>query len=305
LENGFRGVRSSRLAKYPTIWVTTPDPPGRCFVLIDFFACLQVDWPSYNGPSSASALRLDYRHYETDCEAITIELIGAGLPRTGTLTQKMAFEELGLAPCYHWVNVIADLDQVELWMRAMDGGDPWEEVFAGQRSSTDWPGGYFYRQLMDHYPDAKVLLSVRDGESWERSFRQTIVEMCHGESLMPKISKARATVDGRWERYLELVDRMFWGPQGTFADGWAEPAQLIEQMHAHNERVKQVVPAERLLVWDVREGWEPLCEFLERDVPATPLPHANERDTFVERVVNGALDWLQGWREQSAAPAAG
>jgi sulfotransferase family protein len=232
---------------------------------------------------------------------MTIELIGAGLPRTGTLTQKMAFEELGLAPCYHWVNVIADLDQVELWMRAMDGGAPWEEVFAGQRSSADWPGGFFYRELMDHYPDAKVLLSVRDGESWERSFRQTIVEMCHGESLMPKISQARAVVDGRWERYLELVDRMFWGPQGTFADGWARPEQLIEQMHAHNELVKQTVPAERLLVWDVREGWEPLCEFLELDVPPTPLPHANERDTFVERVVNGALDWLQGWRERSAA----
>ncbi len=139
-------------------------------------------------------------------------------------------------------------------MRAMDGGDPWEEVFAGQRSTADWPGGYFYSELMDYYPDAKVLLSVRDGESWERSFRQTIVEMCHGESLMPRISKARAAVDVRWERYLELVDRMFWGPQGTFADGWAEPEQLIEQMHAHNEQVKQAVPAERLLVWDVKRG---------------------------------------------------
>jgi len=233
-----------------------------------------------------------------------LRLISAGLPRTGTLSQKMAFEELGLAPCYHWVNVIADLDQVELWMRAMDGGQPWEEVFGDQRSSADWPGGYFYRELMEHYPDAKVLLSVREPEGWERSFRQTIVEMCHGETLMPRISKARASVDGRWERYLELVDRMFWGPQGTFAQGWERPEQLIEQAEAHNEQVKRTVPAERLLVWDVKEGWEPLCAFLGIDVPATPMPHANERDAFVERVINGALDWFQGWREREA-PASG
>ena len=69
-------------------------------------------------------------------------------------------------------------DQVPLWDRALDGEAPWDEVFAGQRSSADWPGGYFYRELMDAYPDAKVLLSVREGESWERSFRETIVEMC-------------------------------------------------------------------------------------------------------------------------------
>src|SRR5579875_2163488 len=117
-----------------------------------------------------------------------LRLISAGLPRTGTLTQKMAFEQLGLGPCYHWVNVIADLDQVKPWMDALDGKAPWDEIFAGQRSSADWPGGYFYRELAEHYPDAKVLLSVRDPESWERSFRQTIVEMCHGRSLMPLLS---------------------------------------------------------------------------------------------------------------------
>jgi Sulfotransferase domain len=232
-----------------------------------------------------------------------LRLISAGLPRTGTLTQKMAFEELGLGPCYHWVNVIADLDQVEVWMDALDGKEPWDRVFADQRSSADWPGGYFYRELAEHYPDAKVLLSVRDPESWERSFRQTIVEMCHGRSLMPLLSHARAQIDPRWERYLELVDRMFWGPQGTFKDGWERPEQLIEQMLAHHEQVKRTIPPERLLVWEVGEGYEPLCEFLGIDVPADPLPHANDRDTFIERVINGALENLQAWRERSQAPA--
>ncbi len=227
-----------------------------------------------------------------------MRLIGAGLPRTGTLTQKLALEDLGLGPCYHWVNVIADLDQVELWSRALDGEAPWDEVFDGQRSTVDWPGGYFYRELMDAYPEAKVLLSVRDPEAWERSFRDTIWTMCHGESLMPLLSRARAEVDPRWRRYLALVDRMFWGPQGTFSAGHSEPAMLIEQMVRHNEEVKRVVPPERLLVWEVTDGWGPLCEFLEVDVPDAPLPHANERGPFVERVIGGALDSLGAWRER-------
>ncbi len=232
-----------------------------------------------------------------------IELIGAGLPRTGTLTQKLALEELGLRPCYHWVNVIADLDQVGLWDSALDGDGPWDELLGGFRSTVDWPGGYFYRELLDVYPDAKVLLSVRDLEGWERSFRDTIWTMCHGDSLMPRLSGARAEIDPRWRRYLALVDRMFWGPQGTFADG-AEPAQLIEQAERHNEAVRAAVPADRLLVWKVTEGWEPLCEFLGVDVPSEPLPHANERGQFVERVTDGALDALTRWRESEPSPEA-
>ncbi len=234
-----------------------------------------------------------------------MRLIGAGLPRTGTLTQKLALEELGIGPCYHWVDVLADLDrQVPLWNRALDGEGPWDEVFADRASTVDWPGGYFYRELMDVYPDAKVLLSVRNPESWERSFRETIWTMSHGDSVMPLVSRARAQVDPRWERYLALVDRMFWGPQGTFAAGHAEPAQMIEQFLAHNAQVEREVPAERLLVWEVGEGWEPLCEFLGVPVPAGPLPHANDREAFVERVIDAGLGALTEWREHNASRAA-
>jgi len=232
-----------------------------------------------------------------------MQLIGAGLPRTGTLTQKLALEQLGLAPCYHWVNVLANLDEVELWDRAMDGEAIWEEVFGDSRATVDWPGGYFYRELIDAYPDAKVLLSVRDPQAWERSFRETIWTMSHGRTLMPLLAHARAEIDPRWKRYLELVDRMFWGPQGTFAVGHAEPQQLIEQMLQHTVEVERAVPAERLLVWEVTDGWEPLCEFLGLDVPDGPLPHANDRGTFLERVIGGAIDALESWREQNLSPA--
>lgn len=232
-----------------------------------------------------------------------MKLIGAGLPRTGTLTQKLAFEQLGLGPCYHWVNVLADLDQVDVWNRALDGEGPWEEVFAGSHSTADWPGGYFYKELMDYYPDAKVLLSVRKPDSWEASFRETIVGLRHGEGLMRLLSSARGEIDPRWSRYLKLVDRMFYGPQGTFKDGWDAPAQLIEQAERHNEEVKRTVPADRLLVWQVTEGWEPLCEFLGVPVPAEPMPHENDRETFLGRVIGGAIGALAEWQESRAAAA--
>src|SRR5258707_15661844 len=100
-----------------------------------------------------------------------MKVIGAGLPRTGTLTQKLALEQLGLGPCYHWVNLFADQDQVELWHRALDGEPSWEEAFTGYGPTVHDPGGYFYRELLGADPYATALLSHRDPPSWEGSFR--------------------------------------------------------------------------------------------------------------------------------------
>lgn len=231
-----------------------------------------------------------------------MKLIGAGLPRTGTLTQKVALEMLGFEPCYHWINILADLDQVEVWNRALDGEDVWDEVFDGFQATVDWPGGYFWRELMDRYPDAKVLLSVRDPHKWEPSFRETIVNMGHGESLLRLLASARGHVDPQWARYLTLVDRMFWTGKGTFAQsGHERPEQLIAEFERHNEEVRSTVPAERLLVWSVTEGWEPLCEFLEVPVPDEPMPHVNDRETFLGRVIDGALAALTQAREREGS----
>jgi hypothetical protein len=231
-----------------------------------------------------------------------MELIGAGLPRTGTLTQKVALEMLGVSPSFHWVDILADLDtQVPLWDSAIDRPAEAAEILKDYRSTTDWPGGYFWRPLMEAYPDAKVLLSVRDAERWEPSFRETIVDMCFGESLIRLLSSARAQVDERWSRYLKLVDKMFWSSQGTFPAGHS-PEDLIKGFEAHNEEVKRVVPPERLLVWEVTEGWEPLCAFLDVPVPDEPMPHANDRATFLGRVIGGAVTTLHAWHaEQEAA----
>jgi hypothetical protein len=232
-----------------------------------------------------------------------MHVIGAGLPRTGTLTQKLAIEQLGLGPCYHWVDLLADLDRVGSWERALDGEAPWEEIFSGYCSTVDWPGGFFYDELAGTYPEARVVLSVRDPQRWEASFRETIWDMCFGDSLICHLSAARAKVDPRWERYLRLVDRMFWVERGTFAAGHAQPDALIAAMRRHEDEVRQRVPAERLLVWDVTEGWAPLCEFLRQPVPDHPLPHANDRDSFIDRVVGGALAALQTWHQTVPAPS--
>lgn len=232
-----------------------------------------------------------------------MKLIGAGLPRTGTLTQKVALEMLGLAPCYHWVDVLADLDRVQIWDKAMDGNADWPQIFGDAQATVDWPGGFFWRELIDAYPDAKVLLSVRDPQTWEPSFRETIWDMGHGESLLHLLSSARAQVDPQWARYVAFVERMFWSPEGTFANGHQRPEQLMEAMVAHNEAVKQAVPADRLLVWEAKEGWEPLCKFLEVEVPSEPFPHANDRDTFLGRVIDGALTKLTSWRAEQSADA--
>ena len=229
-----------------------------------------------------------------------MKLIGAGMPRTGTLTQKVALEMLGLGPCYHMVDVLADLDQAKLWQRALDGEAPWEQIFDGFNSTVDWPGGYFYRELIDVYPEAKVLLSVREPQAWERSMRETVWAVRHGESLVRLLSSAQAHVNEQWRGFLEMIDRLVWEGEGTFASGHAEPQQLIDTMIRHNREVEEVVPSERVLVWDVKEGWERLCEFLGVPVPQQPFPHVNDRTEFLNRVIDGSLQALRQWRSEQA-----
>jgi hypothetical protein len=229
-----------------------------------------------------------------------MKIIGAGMPRTGTLTQKMSLEMLGFGPCYHMVDVLADLDQAQLWEAALDGRPQWREIFANFNSTVDWPGGYFYKELADFYPEAKVVLSVRDPEAWERSVRQTVWSVRNGESLIRLLSSAQGHVSPRWQGFLQMIDRLLWQGRGTFAAGHETPEQLIEAMTRHNEDVQRTIPAERLLVWDVAEGWEPLCEFLEQPIPDVPLPHINDRTEFLNRIIDSSLAALQEWRAQES-----
>jgi hypothetical protein len=225
-----------------------------------------------------------------------MKLIGAGLPRTATLSQKVGLEMLGLGPCYHMVNVLADLDQADLWKRALAGEGPWDEIFDGFQSTVDAPGHFFYKELIEVYPDAKVLLSVRDPERWATSMRDTVWAVRNGGSTMRLISDARGTIDPGWAGFLEMIDGLLWEGDGTLADCKGNADGLPAAMERWTEEVKSNVPADRLLVWEVSQGWEPLCEFLELPVPDQPFPNLNDSREFVERVVDGALIKLQDWR---------
>jgi hypothetical protein len=233
-----------------------------------------------------------------------VKVIGAGLPRTATTTQKLALEMLGLGPCYHMRDMMSDMAaNVPLWRRAFDGESPWDEIFAGFNSTTDWPGAFFWRELIDVYPDAKVLLSVRDAESWERSMADTINQIYFGDSLMRHLAKARHHVDPGWAGWMDLMIDMNWADTGTFAgtEGRREP--MMAAMERFNEEVKSTVPAERLLVWHPKDGWEPMCEFLDVEVPDDPLPQVNDTQAFKDGIIGAAVESLHDWWEKQRAQA--
>jgi hypothetical protein len=233
-----------------------------------------------------------------------MKVIGAGLPRTATLTQKISLEILGFAPCYHMVNVLSDLSLAPRWAAAFDGNADWDAIFAGHQASVDWPGSFFCRELADHYPDAKVLLSVRSGEAWATSMKNTIWGVFYDDVLMRHLSDARSTIDPGWHEYIELMKAM-WQKSGLLGEmtGVFDPAVLGAAMERYNQEVRDAIPADRLLEWAPADGWAPLCEFLEVPVPQAPIPHVNDSAQFAGRIVDGSLAMLNAWHAKQQAEA--
>lgn len=239
-----------------------------------------------------------------------MKVIGAGLPRTATTTQMFALEQLGFGPCYHMRDLLAGLETgLPHWEAAANGAPDWRAIFEGDRairSTVDWPSARYYRELMDFYPEAKVLLSVRDADAWVRSMRGTVWGLFHADSVMRHLSDARAVLDPLWNRFLSLMTRMNWDPEtGVLAGDHASDEGLAAIMVRWNDEVKAAVPADRLLVWDPGEGWEPLCEFLGVEVPAEPLPRLNDTSSFREGITGGALAVVNEWWEERERPTSG
>jgi hypothetical protein len=234
-----------------------------------------------------------------------MRVIGAGLPRTATTTQMVVLEQLGFGPCYHMRDLLSDLPTgLPLWEAAAEGKADWQRIFGAAQSTVDWPSARYYRELIDVYPDAKVLLSVRDGESWVRSMRETVWGIFHGDSVIHHISDARTVVDPLWRRYITLMNGMNWDEQtGALAGDTYSDEGLIAVMDRWNETVKATVPSERLLEWYPSEGWDALCEFLEVEVPSEPVPHLNDTRAFREGIIGGALGALNEWWDARERPA--
>ena len=228
-----------------------------------------------------------------------MKLIGAGLPRTATTTQLISLEMLGF-PCYHMRDMMSDLStSVPLWRAALEGDGDWDTLFDGKESIVDWPGGYFWRELMDVYPDAKALLSVRSADSWVESMHNTIAGIYYGENLMHHLAMAQHSIDPLYASWLDLL-RDMWAKADIMVTSNGDREQMAVDMNRWNQEVIDTVPSERLLVWYPTDGWEPLCEFLEVSVPDGPVPNVNDTENFQKNLIMGpAIAAINGWWEEN------
>jgi len=200
-----------------------------------------------------------------------LKVVGAGFGRTGTLSLKSALEKLGFGPCYHMLEVMRRPEHVEMWYRLAYGGRmDWDLLFNDFQSAVDWPAARYWRELADHYPNARVLLSVRDAESWYQSATDTIfngMTMRLPDSV-PELRRRQLAM----ARKITLDD--------TFGGRFEDRTHAIEVFNRHIETVRATIDPARLLIFDVKEGWEPLCRFLRVPVPDEQFPRVNDTATF-------------------------
>jgi hypothetical protein len=202
---------------------------------------------------------------------MSLKVVGAGFGRTGTLSLKVALERIGFGPCYHMVEVFPRPEHVAMWHRlAFEQSMDWDEIFRGFGATVDWPAARWWREIAAHFPDAKVLLSVRDPEAWYKSVTDTIYQ--------PMKSPAPDGVPELVRLQSEMARKAILGE--TFDNRFEDKAHAIEVFRKHNQAVRDAIDPARLLVFDVREGWGPLCRFLEVPIPDEPFPRLNDTATF-------------------------
>jgi hypothetical protein len=194
------------------------------------------------------------------------------------MSLKVALESLGFGPCYHMTEVFAHPEHTGFWISAWrrEPAD-WDGVLGGYEAAVDWPACTFYEELVERNPDAKVILSVRDPERWYESVRNTIYELSVAVARHPVYSIGYKLVSFfvfRGSGNVDLAGEIIW--QGTFDGRFEDKAYALEVFERHNEEVRRRIPEDRLLVYDVKTGWGPLCEFLGVDVPDEPFPRTND-----------------------------
>ena len=201
---------------------------------------------------------------------MALKIVGAGFGRTGTLSLKNALERLGFGPCYHMMEVFPRPEHVAMWHRLAFGHPmDWDVIFSGFQATVDWPAARWWREIAAHFADAKVLLSVRDPEAWYKSMSDTIYQpmKAPAPSGTPEIARLQS----------EMIRKAILAE--TFDNRFEDKAHAIEVFMRHNQEVRDAIEPARLLVFDVREGWAPLCRFLGVPVPDEPFPRLNDTAT--------------------------
>lgn len=203
---------------------------------------------------------------------MALQVIGAGVGRTGTYSLKLAINQLGLGPCHHMEEVLFNMSsQTPLWSSAVDGHADWEAIYRGYPSAVDWPTAGFFRELLQAYPSAKFVLTHRNPETWVESFSATIYKLLEAKDQTPPEMHD-------WLRMAGAVIAKTGFPSGLSRD------ELTERFVAHNEAVKATIPPDQLLIFEVKEGWKPLCAFLGVPAPDGPFPRTNDRAEFWDKV---------------------
>ena len=199
-----------------------------------------------------------------------LKVIGTGFGRTGTNSLKLALEQLGFGPCHHMFEVRDKPDQLPLWKSAASGAEmDWDAVFTNYNSCVDWPAARYWRELCSKYLEAKVLHSIRDEEKWISSVHQTLLP-----AMMDRDQLEKGPDRDRMKMAYEIIVNQ------TFSDRLDDREHAIKVFRAHNDEVSRTIPPERLLVYDVKQGWEPLCKFLNVAVPDTSFPRLNSSTEF-------------------------
>ncbi len=201
---------------------------------------------------------------------MALKVIGSGFGRTGTMSTKTALEQLGFGPCHHMLEVMNNPAQPAQWQAVAAGEQvDWNEVFFGYGSQVDWPGAHVWDKTAKAFPDARVLHTERPEEEWWNSFSVTIGKfftIYHSLPLPPHIRAISDLMSG-------------WIAKETFGDH-ADRSRALAAYRRNNQQVRDTIPADRLLVFNVAEGWGPLCRFLEVPVPNGPFPRSHPRDEF-------------------------
>jgi hypothetical protein len=201
---------------------------------------------------------------------MALKVVGAGFGRTGTLSLKNALEKLGFAPCYHMMEVFPRPDHVRMWHRlTFENAIDWDLLFRDFQATVDWPSARWWREIAVHYPNAKVLLSVRDPEAWYKSMIDTIYQPMKWP--VPDSVPELARLQNEMARKAILEE--------TFDNRFEDKAHAIEIFNRHTQEVRDTIDPARLLVFDVKEGWAPLCRFLEVPIPDQPFPRLNDTAT--------------------------
>jgi hypothetical protein len=200
-----------------------------------------------------------------------LKIIGPGFGRTGTHSLKLAFERLGFGPCHHMWEVRDNPDKLPEWEAAARGEPPdWERVFHGYVSQVDWPGARYWRELIRHYPEAKVVLSIRPEQAWYESMIATI-----GPFMWNYKTHSSERMRARAKMTLDIVEEQIF--DGRLRD--RDHALAVFRQHIRS--VQESVSSDRLLIYNVSEGWSPLCRFLGVSTPTEAFPRSNSRDFFV------------------------